>query len=221
MTLERDLGKLEADSKKPNPFQRYFLLKNPFPGDGEVAFDVCADQEDLRRKFMSILQDFSSDAKRLYISGTNGAGKTNILKYFELLTNAARKRGHIKNLHPIYVESPGENVFDVHGQIVGSLAALFLDVILEKRIDSDFIDSLQLADEFSSGIKSSFSVQYDVILAPTGTKEKYTCSLVARVEADSGRQKGTVLPRMVSYGYNKCLAGPQLFERFPCRPQST
>ena len=156
MTLERDLGKLEADSKKPNPFQRYFLLKNPFPGDGEVAFDVCADQEDLRRKFMSILQDFSSDAKRLYISGTNGAGKTNILKYFELLTNAARKRGHIKNLHPIYVESPGENVFDVHGQIVGSLAALFLDVILEKRIDSDFIDSLQLADEFSSGIKALF-----------------------------------------------------------------
>lgn len=156
MTLERDLVQLEADSRKPNPYKHYFLLKNPFPGEGEVAFDVCADQEDLRRKFMSELQNFSSEAKRLYISGTNGAGKTNILKYFELLTNAARKRGHIKNLHPIYVESPGENVFDVHGQIVGSLAALFLDVIQEKKIGSEFIDSLQLADEFSSGIKALF-----------------------------------------------------------------
>lgn len=154
MTLERDLVQLEADSQRPNPYKRHFLLKNPFPGDGEVAFDVCADQEELRKKFMSILLDFSSDAKRLYISGTNGAGKTNILKYFELLTNAARKRGHINNLHPVYIESPGENVFDVHGQIVGSLASLFLDVILERDIDSEFIESLQLADEFSLGIKA-------------------------------------------------------------------
>lgn len=160
MTLERDLDILAADSNRPNHFESHYLLKNPFPGDGDPAFDVCADQEEIRQRFTSTLGNFSTDAKRLFISGTIGAGKTNILRYFEQLTNAARQRGHIGNLHPIYVESPGENVLEVHGQIVSSLAARFLDVLLEKRLDATVLDGLQLSEEFSSGLKA---------LLPSGT----------------------------------------------------
>ena len=131
MTLKEDLSSLfEVDPEEPNPYEKYFLLENPFPGYGETVFDVCTNQEIIKENFRDVLQSFSLEAKRLRINGENGAGKTNILRYFEQLTNEARRSKRIKNFYPIYVYVPGESYFDIHGQIVDKLAESFLDDLL-------------------------------------------------------------------------------------------
>ena len=131
MIPDKDLSLFDAKPEELNPYEEYFLRENPFPGYGETGFDVCTDQDTLRKKFVSLLQTFTSEAKRLRINGKNGAGKTNILRYFERLTNEARRIGLIKNVHPIYIHVPGESYFDVHGQIVDMLSELFLGDLLK------------------------------------------------------------------------------------------
>ena len=130
MTLKKDLGELFQSKPVDNPYEEYFLLENPFPGYGETGFDVCSDQGEIKEKFVTILQDFSSSAKRLRINGESGAGKTNILRYFERLTDEARQSRYIGNLHPIYISNPGESYLDIHEQIVDRLSELFLGDLL-------------------------------------------------------------------------------------------
>ena len=123
MTLKKDLDLFREPVD--NPYEEYSLLENPFPGYGETGFDVCSDQGEIKEKFVTILQDFSSTAKRLRINGESGAGKTNILSYFERLTDEARQSRYIGSLHPIYISNPGESYFDIHAQIVERLSELF------------------------------------------------------------------------------------------------
>ena len=82
MTWKKDLSRFGARSQEPNPYKEHFLLRNPFPGSGEIRFDVCSDQGEIKQKFIQILESFSSEAKRLRINGKTGAGKT---KHFTLL----------------------------------------------------------------------------------------------------------------------------------------
>ena len=143
MTLKKDLSLFEVEPEELNPYEQYFLLENPFPGYGETEFDVCTDQDAIKQEFVYLLRNFSSETKRLRINGENGAGKTNILRYFERLTDEARWSKLIKNLHPIYVYAPGESYFDIHGQIVDKLAGFFLsDLIRTLQSDSDLINTL-------------------------------------------------------------------------------
>ena len=155
MTLHKDLAKLKTEREKINPYEEHYLLKNPFPRKGEPAFIVCTDQEEIKEEFISILGNFSPEAKRLRINGTNGAGKTNILNYFELLTNEARERGHIEDIYPIYVRDPGESYFEIHRQIVEQLSALFLETLLETiQSDPSHLAPLQPVSELSMGIQA-------------------------------------------------------------------
>ena len=131
MTLTKDLSLFEVEPQELNPYEKHFLLENPFPGHGETRFDVCTDQGDLKNKFVHSLKNFSADAKRLRVNGRNGAGKTNILRYFEKLTDEARRSRLIKNLYPIYVSAPGESYYDIHGQIIDKLSELFLGDLFE------------------------------------------------------------------------------------------
>ena len=144
MTLKEDLSSLfEVDPEEPNPYEKYFLLENPFPGYGETVFDVCTNQEIIKEDFRDVLQSFSLEAKRLRINGENGAGKTNILRYFEQLTDEARRSKRIKNLHPIYVYAPGESYFDIHEQIVDKLVESFLgDLLNTLQSNPDQINAL-------------------------------------------------------------------------------
>ena len=144
MTLKEDLSSLfEVDPEEPNPYEKYFLLENPFPGYGETVFDVCTNQEIIKEDFRDVLQSVALEAKRLRINGENGAGKTNILRYFEQLTDEARRSKRIKNLHPIYVYAPGESYFDIHEQIVDKLVESFLgDLLNTLQSNPDQINAL-------------------------------------------------------------------------------
>ena len=160
MTLYKDLAKLKAERSKGNPYEKHYLLKNPFPKRGDTTFFVCTDQEEIKGEFISTLGNFSSEAKRIRINGTNGAGKTNILRYFELLTNEAREVGHINSIYPVYVRDPGESYFEIHRQIVENLAALFLESLLETLISkSSNLENLESVGEVLTGIRA---------LLPTG-----------------------------------------------------
>ena len=158
MTLMKDLSRFEVEPQELNPYEKHFLLENPFPGHGETRFDVCTDQGDLKNKFVHRLKNFSADAKRLRVNGRNGAGKTNILRYFEKLTDEARRSRLIKNLYPIYVSAPGESYYDIHGQIIDKLSELFLGDLFEilksniKKIDTLSVD-ISSASELLAFIK--------------------------------------------------------------------
>lgn len=153
MTLMKDLSLFRVEPQALNPYEKYFLLGNPFPGHGETSSDVCTDQDELKKEFVYSLQNFSSDAKRLRINGESGAGKTNILRYFERLTDEARQNKLIKNIHPIYVFSPGESYYDIHGQIIDKLSELFLDDLFEQlKSNPKKIDTL------SEDIRSAFEI---------------------------------------------------------------
>lgn len=146
MTLEKDLSLFEVKSEELNPYEKHFLLRNPFPGhgEGEMGFNVCTDQDEIKKAFVYILRDFSTEAKRLRINGRTGAGKTNILRYFERLTDEARRSKIVKNLlHPIYVSAPGDSYSDIHVQIVDKLTGLFLsDIVRELKSEPDRISTL-------------------------------------------------------------------------------
>ena len=153
MTLSKDLALFEFEPEELNPYEEHFLLQNPFPGYGETVSDVCTDQEVIKRKFVSILKDFSPEAKRLRINGKNGAGKTNILRYFEKLTGIARESRHIGNIHAIYVYAPGDNYFDLHEQIVDELeASLLRELFAKLQSDQSQINKHQPTNELFGAI---------------------------------------------------------------------
>ena len=159
MTLKNDLSLFGVKSEELNPYETHFLLENPFPGHGETEFDVCTDQDEIKQEFIYILRDFSEASKRLRINGKTGAGKTNILQYFEQLIGEARRSKLIKNLYPIYILAPGESYFNVHGQIVDKLAGLFLtNVVNTLKSEPDLIQKLssdvQSASELLTVIKA-------------------------------------------------------------------
>ena len=143
MTFKKDLSLFGVKPAELNPYEKHFLLENPFPKYGETSFDVCTDQDAVKRAFVYLLRNFSSEAKRLRINGKNGAGKTNILRYFEQLTDEARRSKFIKNLYPIYVDAPGESYCGLHEQIVDKLAESFLgDLLNTLQSDPNQIDAL-------------------------------------------------------------------------------
>ena len=145
MTLTKDLALFNVKPEELNPYEAHFLFENPFPDHGETGFDVCTDQDAVKKEFIYGLQHFSETASRLRINGASGAGKTNILQYFERLTHEARRSKFIKNLYPIYINSPGESYFNIHGQIIDKLVRFFLnDLIGKLQADERLIKRLSL-----------------------------------------------------------------------------
>ena len=178
MTLKKDLSLFVE--KGPNPYEKHFLLENPFPGYGEIESGVCTDQKTLKKQFVSVLQNFSTDAKRLCINGKNGAGKTNILRYFERLTDEARGSKRIDNFQPIYVSTPEESYFYIHAQIIDKLAGLFL---------SDLIGRLQSNPSLTDSLSAKFKTTNELLRVISAITQPFTGSLFSEEE----RQKDSFI----------------------------
>ena len=120
MTIEKDLLKLTQE--KQNPYEQYFLLKNPFPGKREVNAKVVSNQEVAKDAFIEKLKVFGQGIEDLTIQGINGAGKTSILKYFEYYVDEARKRNYLeKKIFSIYAAITEEDYSSLHSNIVSEL----------------------------------------------------------------------------------------------------
>jgi hypothetical protein len=120
MTIEKDLLKLRQE--KQNPYEQYFLLKNPFPGKGELNEKVVSNQEETKNAFIDKLGKFSEENENLIIQGINGAGKTSILKYFEFYVDEARKRQYLDGkIFSIYVVASEDDYASLHTDIVSEL----------------------------------------------------------------------------------------------------
>ncbi|MCB0190856.1 MAG: DUF2791 family P-loop domain-containing protein [Anaerolineae bacterium] len=153
MTLINDLKLLETATQNSNVYERYNLLENPFPTYGETRTDVCTDQTTIKQEFVNTLRNFEAGAKRMRINGESGAGKTNILRYFEFLTEEARRRRLINGIYAVYISAPDDNYLTIHEQIVEQLLEYFLgDTITALETKPDLIDTL------SNEIKSASEI---------------------------------------------------------------
>lgn len=185
MTLKSDLELLNnpVDS---NPYQRYFLSENPFPGYGETRSDVCTDQASIKWEFIKLLRNDGHSTKRLRIHGESGAGKTNILRYFEHLTNEARSQGRIGAIYPIYVYAPGDGYLTIHEQIITQLTEFLLgDLIITLRKNPELIDPLvreiQYAPELLIAIKA---IVEPTLLAYPPYEERQIYSFIRWLKGD-------------------------------------
>ena len=74
----------EVSKEKPkNPYEDFFLLSNPFPTLGKF-YGICVDQESVKAEFTRVLRNFYLDSQSqiMTILGSTGAGKTNLLKFW-------------------------------------------------------------------------------------------------------------------------------------------
>jgi len=114
-----------------SPYEDFSLLVNPFPATGQFISGICVDQDRIKQEFARTMREFYLDerARRMTIVGRTGAGKTNLLKFFEQQFKEWREprqgRRPITDLFTIYVHQPQGSYFEMHRQVVSQLGALF------------------------------------------------------------------------------------------------
>jgi len=128
----------EVSKKQPkSPYEDFFLLLNPFPAAGQFIPGICVDQDEIKREFARTLREFYVDgrARRMTILGRTGAGKTNLLRFFQQQFEEWREprsgRRPITDLFTIFVHQPQGSYFEVHRQIISQLGALFYTEFFE------------------------------------------------------------------------------------------
>lgn len=121
----------EVSKEQPkSPYEDFSLPFNPFPAAGQFIPGICVDQDEIQREFVRTLREFYVDgrARRMTILGDTGAGKTNLLKFFQQQFDEWREprpgRRPITNLFTIFIHQPQGSYFEVHRQIVSQLGAL-------------------------------------------------------------------------------------------------
>lgn len=137
-----------------SPYEDFALPFNPFPALGQFIPGICVDQDEIKREFARTLRESYLDgrARRMAILGRTGAGKTNLLKFFEQQIRAAREprteRSTITDLFPLFVREPQGSYFEIHRQIVSQLGALFYTAFFE-AVFSDKVNLSTLPAELS------------------------------------------------------------------------
>jgi ATPase subunit of ABC transporter with duplicated ATPase domains len=130
LTLDALREELAVEQPK-SPYERFFLLSNPFPAVGQFIPGICVNQEIVKREFARMLREFylTGQSRRMTIVGRTGAGKTNLLKFFEQQLKEWRRpsddRRALVNLFTIFIDSPQGSYFEIHRQIISQLGALF------------------------------------------------------------------------------------------------
>jgi energy-coupling factor transporter ATP-binding protein EcfA2 len=136
----------ELSEQQPNnPYETFFLLRNPFPAAGQLMADICVDQDTVKSSFARALREFYLDGKtkRVVILGRTGAGKTTLLRFFERKIHEWRSPSPgtraIADLFSIYIREPKGGYFEIHRQVVSQLGALFytrfFEAVHERKID--------------------------------------------------------------------------------------
>lgn len=129
LTLD-DLFEEVSREQPENPYERFFLLSNPFPTVGQFH-GICVDQESVKEEFTRIFRDFYHDSQSqvMTIFGSTGAGKTNLLRFLEQTFRKWREptagKKAITDLYTIFVEHPQGGYLEVHRQIISQLGVMF------------------------------------------------------------------------------------------------
>lgn len=124
-----------------NPYEKYNLLSNPFPIIGEYC-GFSVDQKEVKEKFKQELLEFNRNAQSRIMTmiGGTGAGKTNLLRFFEQTLKRWREPNTenkaITDLFTIYVDRPQGNYLEMHRQIISQFATLFFTKFFAKVRES-------------------------------------------------------------------------------------
>lgn len=142
-----------SEAQPKNPYTGFFLLSNPFPVAGGFS-GICVDQDEVKKEFARTLREFYLDgqSRRMTLVGRTGAGKTNLLKFFQQRFREWREplpnRAAITDLFTVFVREPQGGYFEAHRQIVSQLGALFYTDFFE-AVHSQKINLNALAAELS------------------------------------------------------------------------
>ena len=161
--FESDLAQIRQSVKSSDPisvWHKYYLLGNPFPEARGVIQKVCVNQTAVKNAFSDKLGEHynGQTGGTLFINGDTGAGKTNILKYFEALVDSARTAGYTPDLYPIYICQPGDTFFEVHQQVLNQVEQhLFLNFFERVReVPEEFeqaVEKLAINQPLASAIR--------------------------------------------------------------------
>ncbi len=143
--LTLDGVRKEFSRKIPkNPYEKFFLLSNPFPVLGQF-YGICVDQEAVKSKFTRVLRDFYPDSQSQIMTmlGSTGAGKTNLLRFLEQTLRSWREPSPenraIIDLFTVFVEQPQGSYLEIHRQIISQFGAMFFteffSIVRQRKID--------------------------------------------------------------------------------------
>jgi hypothetical protein len=143
MTLENDLDQFRESSQLENPYLKHNLLSNPFPNVGEPPTEVLSNQKIVKDTFFKKIKEFGEDTANLTIRGVNGAGKTNILYYFDAFLKEAKKRKILpKILYSIYVVAQEDDYTHLHSEIIEKLIDATIGELIEALNKKGLLESL-------------------------------------------------------------------------------
>ncbi len=136
--------------RRPNPFERYGFLKNPFPKAGDQTAEPCYNQDDVKTafkdKFLSFAQSEGQTSHRLLILGDHRVGKTNFLLYSQRQISKLQNEGVLEGFVPLYIVVSSDNFLrDVHRSLIVELEnrvfLVFFETILRNYEGALFQDS--------------------------------------------------------------------------------
>ena len=143
LTLDGLFKKVSTEKPK-NPYEKFFLLSNPFPNVRQF-YGICVDQESVKAEFTRILREFYVDSQSqiMTILGTTGAGKTNLLRFLEQTLRNWRESGPeqkaIIDLFTVFVTQPQGSYLEIHRQIISQFGATFIteffSAVRQRKID--------------------------------------------------------------------------------------
>jgi hypothetical protein len=132
-----------GESQVPNPYQNFSLVVNPFPSYGQFIEGVSVGQEQIKQEFARLLQELYRDqhSRRMVITGTTGAGKTNLLRDFEARIKGVR-------LPYVFINQPQSGYLEIHRQMISQLGALFYHGLYDAEFE-DKVDFKRLPAEIA------------------------------------------------------------------------
>ncbi len=153
MTFEKDLDEFKEIAQLENPYLKHKLLSNPFPNVGDEPTEVLSNQKIVKDIFFKKIKEFGEDTANLTIRGVNGAGKTNILYYFDAFLKEAKRRKILpKNLYSVYVVSQEDDYTYLHSEIVEKLIDISIGELFEALNKEAFLKPLNDEEKHLSNI---------------------------------------------------------------------